>query len=208
MPLMPLVRIFTRLSEYPTELVRNLRSLGLDVETCVYRSPEQVSADLEISLEQCSLDGVADTITCDSSPKDIYILANANADAQKIRSIGMVLLNSIESSERVQKTAVPAQVLEIYTALLRQRQAGGRSRESAYGNWNQWPRVHRVSGILAQKTLSTGQELVIYCSKKLALLGTKVSESLVQTMNYLRQTPAKFTGWYESRVFGRQGREL
>lgn len=206
--LMPLVRIFTRLSEYPTELVRRLRSRGFDVETCVSRSPEQISADLEISLEQCSLDGVAETITCDSSPKDVYILANANADERKIRSIGMVLLNAVESAESVQKTAVPAQVLEIYTALLRQRHGGGTSREAAYGNWKEWPRVRRVAEMLGQKARSTAQELSIYCNKKFELFGARLGQSLVHTTNYLREGPAMFTRWYESRIFGKQGGAL
>jgi hypothetical protein len=205
---MPLVRIFTRLSEYPTELVRRLRSRGFDVETCVSRSPDQVSADLEISLEQCSIDGVPDTITCDSSPKDVYILANANAGERKIRSIGMVLLSEGEGTESVQKTAVPAQVLEIYTALLRQRQAGEQSREAAYGNWKEWRRVRRVAETLGQKTLSVAQELSICCDKKFELFGAKLGQALVHTMHYLRQVPAIFTGWYESRIFGKQGREL
>lgn len=118
---MPLVRIITRLREYPTELVRDLRTRGFEVETCLYQDKKQEAADLEITLDQCSTENMSESISHALSNKDVVIVAGANADKAKIRSIGMVLMSSEASVQNDRKTAVPVQFNEIYTALLRGR---------------------------------------------------------------------------------------
>jgi hypothetical protein len=202
---MPLVRIFTRLPEYPTELVRNLRSRGFEVETCVSSDTEHGSVNLEITLDQCSLDDLPSVISGTLPQKDLYILANPDAKEGKIRSIGMLMLVPNEGTERVQKTVVPTQIIEIYTALLRERQGGGRSIVAIYENWKEGSKVRRIAGNLGQEAQSTSKELVIFCGKKVGVLGKKSSGVLMDAMSYLQQLPAMFTGWYESRVFGLQG---
>ena len=196
---MPLVRIFTRLPEYPTELVRNLRSRGFDVETCVPRDTQH-TADLEITLDLCSLESLPEVILGAAEQKDIYILANPEAQSCKIRSVGMLMFGSKENVESVQKTVVPPQIVEIYTALLRERLT---SEKSAYENWK--PRVRRIAGTVGQQALSTSEELFIYCSKKLEVVGKKFAHDSQRALKYIWQMPARFTAWYESRIFGRQG---
>ena len=126
---MPLVRIITRLREYPTELVRDLRTRGFEVETCVSQDEKLKAADLEITLDQCSAENMSDSISHVLANKDVVILADANADGGKIRSIGMVLMSAEASVQNDRKTTVPVQFNEIYTALL-----GGRlrTRQSFY----------------------------------------------------------------------------
>ncbi len=118
---MPLVRIITRLREYPTELVRDLRTRGFEVETCLSRDEKQEAADLEITLDQCSPEGMSESISYALANKDVIILADANASRGRIRSIGMVLMSAEADVQTARKTAVPVQLNEIYTALLRGR---------------------------------------------------------------------------------------
>jgi hypothetical protein len=118
---MPLVRIITRLREYPTELVRDLRTRGFEVETCLSRDEKQEAADLEITLDQCSPEGMSESISHALANKDVVILADANASHGRIRSIGMVLMSAEADVQTARKTAVPVQLNEIYAALLRGR---------------------------------------------------------------------------------------
>jgi len=129
---MPLIRIITRLTEYPTELVKDLRARGFDVETCL-AGEQQEAIDLEITLDQCSPKEISETV-CDAlANKDVVILADADSEAKgrKIRSIAMVLLSSEASAQSAHKTIVPEQLGEIYTSLLRGRR-GTRRVFSAY----------------------------------------------------------------------------
>src|SRR5689334_13552248 len=111
---MALVRIITRLNEYPTELVRDLRARGFEVETCLPQDKGQEAADLEITLDQCSPEGLSDSVSHALASKDVVILADANAGSGKVRSIGMVLMSSEESVQTARKTIVPVQLNEIY----------------------------------------------------------------------------------------------
>jgi hypothetical protein len=126
---MALVRIITRLKEYPTELVRDLRTRGYEVETCLYQDEKQETADLEITLDQCSTENMSESISHALANKDVVIVAGAKAGKARIRSIGMVLMNSEASLQTDRKTSVPVQFNEIYTALLHGRL---QARESFY----------------------------------------------------------------------------
>ncbi|HSS96087.1 MAG TPA: hypothetical protein VLK33_03620, partial [Terriglobales bacterium] len=130
---MPLVRIITRLSEYPTELVRDLRTRGFHVETCLPPSEEQEAADLEITLDQCSPQNMSEAISHALENRDVVIVSNGHSNGARVRSIGMVVLSSEEDFQTSRKTSVPVQFNEIYTALLRQR---AQSRPTAISaNW-------------------------------------------------------------------------
>ena len=105
---MPLVRIIARLAEYPTELVRDLRARGFDVETCISRDEQQTAAGLEITIDQCSPENISQSVADAMTTKDVVILANAQAQGRSIRSIGMVLLSSENSMQTDRKTVVPS----------------------------------------------------------------------------------------------------
>lgn len=117
---MTLVRIVPRLNEYPTELVRDLRARGFTVET-QYAPHPQASADLEIKLEQYPYEGVCKELAEIVAGNDLVILAGAGSSERKIRSIGMVLLTPESQILSAHKTEVPAQLNELYFALLRGR---------------------------------------------------------------------------------------
>jgi len=173
---MSLVRIITRLSEYPTELVRDLRTRGFEVEICLPRSEQQETADLEITLDQCSLEGMSESISRAIVSKDVVIVADSDARDGKIRSIGMVLVSSEASLETARKTVVPVQLNEIYTALLRGRlQARKFPAIFIPANWQLlW---HKTVLVSSQKFSSTWK----YChaaGKNLGQLGIQtVSEA-------------------------------
>jgi len=142
---MPLVRIITRLSEYPTELVRDLRTRGFDVETCLPPSEEQEAADLEITLDQCSPENLSDAISHALKNRDAVIVSNGHSNGGRVRSIGMVVLSSDEDFQTSRKTAVPVQFNEIYTALLRERAQNRVTARSA--NWESMRhKTHQLNG--------------------------------------------------------------
>jgi hypothetical protein len=117
---MTLVRIVPRLNEYPTGLVRDLRARGFTVET-QYAPHPQASADLEIKLEQYPYEGICKELAEIVAGNDVVILAGAGSTEGKIRSIGMVLLTPESELFSAHKTAIPAQLNDLYLALLRGR---------------------------------------------------------------------------------------
>ena len=162
---MPLVRIITRLSEYPTELVRDLRTRGFDVETCLPPSEEQETADLEITLDQCSSENMSAAISRALVNRDVVIVSNGHGDGGRVRSIGMVMLSSEEDFLASRKTSVPIQFNEIYTALLRERaesRAGAisanwdsmRQKTKLNGTWKYFRTVGKNLGDLGSRTIS------------------------------------------------------
>jgi len=163
---MPLVRIITRLSEYPTELVRDLRTRGFDVETCLPPSEEQEAADLEITLDQCSAENMSDAISHALENRDVVIVSNGHGSGGRVRSIGMVVLSSEEDFQTSRKTIVPVQFNEIYTALLRERVQNRATSMSANwesmrqrtqqlnGTWKYFRTVGKNLGDLSSRTFS------------------------------------------------------
>jgi len=146
---MSLVRIITRLSEYPTELVRDLRTRGFEVETCLPPSEEQEAADLQITLDQCSPEGMSESISRALEDLDVVIVANGHGKGGKVRSIGMMVLSSEDDFQTFRKTSVPIQFNEIYTALLHERaQTRKPTTTTIAANWESW----------WQKTLSAGNQ--------------------------------------------------
>jgi len=163
---MPLVRIITRLSEYPTELVRDLRTRGFDVETCLPPSQEQQAADLEITLDQCSPENLSDALAHALKTRDVVMVSNGHGNGGRVRSIGMVMVSSDEDFQTSRKTAVPLQFNEIYTALLRERAQNRLTAISANwesmrqktqqlnGTWKYFRTVGRNLGDLGSRTMS------------------------------------------------------
>jgi hypothetical protein len=163
---MPLVRIITRLHEYPTELVRDLRTRGFNVETCLPPTEEQEAADLEITLDQCSPENMSEAISHALENRDVVIVSNGRATSGRVRSIGMVVLSSDEDFQTSRKTAVPAQFNEIYTALLRGRAQSRSATISANwesmrqrtqqlnGTWKYFRTVGKNLGDLGSRTFS------------------------------------------------------
>lgn len=188
---MPLVRIITRLAEYPTELVRDLRARGFDVELSVSGDERQKTAALEITFEQCSEENVSQSVADAMANKDVVIVANSQRGSEKIRSIGMVLLSSKTSLQTAHKTAVPAQFSEIYNALLHQRLGDHRIPSTFVANWglrwekivlvtiqrasNSWKYCYAVGKNLNKFTSQTISEVVIWIeSRKLSWRSRKI----------------------------------
>jgi len=163
---MPLVRIITRLSEYPTELVRDLRTRGFDVETCLPPSEEHEAADLEITLDQCSSENMSDAISHALENHDVVIVSNGHGRSGRVRSIGMVVLSSEEDFQTSRKTSVPVQFNEIYTALLRERtqsrataistnwESMRQKTQHLNGTWKYFSAVGKNLGDLGSRTFS------------------------------------------------------
>jgi len=163
---MPLVRIITRLNEYPTELVRDLRTRGFDVETCLPPSEEQQAADLEITLDQCSAENMSDAITHALENRDVVIVSNGHGKGGRVRSIGMVVLSSEDDFQTSRKTAVPVQFNEIYTALLRERaqnrvtaisanwESMRQKTQNLNGTWKYFRTIGKNLGDLGSRTIS------------------------------------------------------
>jgi hypothetical protein len=175
---MPQVRIITRPSEYPTELVKDLRARGYEVETHVSGAAITESADLEITLDHCALENANELLSKALLSKDVVIFADSQGKGRKIQSIGMVLLNS-EGAESPRKMAVPESLNEIYTALLRGR---AESRKISAANWisirekmsrasNQrlrtaWSHCHAIGKNLSQFSSQTFSEAIIWAESR------------------------------------------
>ena len=171
---MSLVRIITRLSEYPTELVRDLRTRGFDVETCLPPSDEQEAADLQITLDQCSPEGMSESISRALEDLDVVIVANGHGKGGKVRSIGMVVLSSEDDFQTSRKTSVPIQFNEIYTALLHERaQARKPTATTIAANWESW----------WQKTLSAGNQQLSGTWKYVRTTGRNLGDLSARTVS-------------------------
>lgn len=185
-PVMTQVRIISGLSKYPTELVRDLRARGYEVETSVSRQAEQEAAELEITVDQCSPDGLAGLISSSATQKDVYIVASSEISAGKIRSIGMVVLSPAAATQTSHTTAIPAQVAEIYAALLRGRNgamAGPVFANSFRRKWLNW-----------RKLVASMEEWFDY--------------SRVQMTKRVHQLGAATAQWNDSRKLRRRERDL
>jgi hypothetical protein len=174
---MPLVRIFARLPEYPTELVRNLRTRGFEVETCVSTNGLPKSADLEITVDQYSPEAIAEVLSGTAPRKDVYILADSAATGQKIRSIGMLLLNSEATAH---KTVVPAQLIEIYTALLHERQ-GAHKAPLISLNWVDWIKLRGQCGVVWKRISDVWPSILAYSRRTTVKLGQLREQAIART---------------------------
>jgi hypothetical protein len=157
---MSLVRVMTRLPEYPAKLVRDLRSHGFEVETCVTKDAAQHPADLEITVDYCSPDGVSEAISGVGHDRDLYVVMTPETRKAKVRSIGMVVIGNEGEGARI---LMPKQLTEICEALLGKPEVAANGRVIDWTIWTDVKRlglcVYDVFSEISGETLQLGRQL-------------------------------------------------